>query len=125
MARPGVAAIAHAVAALAPWLSLDGELARYFEDPRIRLAFTFQSKYLGMSPFKCPGLFSILSYLEYEHGVYHPEGGCAALTEAMARVATDLGVEISLGEDVQEILFEGRRAVGVRTRNKTYGAMRS
>ena len=65
---------------LRPWLSLDGELRRYFEDPRIRLAMTFQSKYLGMSPFNCPSLFSILSFLEYEYGVFHPLGGCGAVS---------------------------------------------
>ncbi len=98
-----------------PWRSLDRELAAYFRDPRVRLAFSFQSKYLGMSPFQCPSLFSILSFLEYEFGVYHPIGGCGAITEAMARVARGLGVEIRTGEPVREILFKGRRAVGVRT----------
>ena len=48
---------------LKPWRSLDTELGTFFSDERIRLAFTFQSKYLGMSPFKCPSLFSILSFL--------------------------------------------------------------
>jgi phytoene desaturase len=105
---------------LSPWRSLDGELARYFSDPRIRLAFSFQSKYLGMSPFRCPSLFSILSFLEYEHGVWHPIGGCSAVTAAMARIAIDLGVDIHTGEDVQEVLFEGRKAVGVRTSRGTY-----
>ncbi|MFO0880057.1 MAG: phytoene desaturase family protein [Gemmataceae bacterium] len=103
-----------------PWLSLEGELARYFSDPRIRLAFAFQSKYLGMSPFQCPSLFSILSFLEYEHGVWHPIGGCGEVSRAMARVAGGLGAEISLGEQVEEILFEGRRAVGVRTNKGTH-----
>ncbi|MGE0529528.1 MAG: phytoene desaturase family protein, partial [Bdellovibrionales bacterium] len=84
-------------------------------DPRIRLAFSFQSKYLGMSPYNCPSLFSILSYLEYDFGVHHPIGGCSAISEAMADVARDLGVEIILGEEVQEILFEGKQAKGVRT----------
>lgn len=98
-----------------PWRSLDSELGRYFSDPRLRLAFSFQSKYLGMSPFRCPSLFSILSFLEYEHGVFHPIGGCGAVTAAMARVARKLGVDIRLNEPVREILFEGRRAVGVRT----------
>lgn len=98
-----------------PWRSLDQELAAYFSDPRIRLAFTFQSKYLGMSPFQCPSLFSILSFLEYEYGVFHPLGGCGAVTEAMARVAREMGVDIRLGEPVREMLFSGRRAVGVRT----------
>ena len=100
---------------LKPWKSLHAELAGYFRDPRLQLAFTFQSKYLGMSPFQCPSLFSILSFLEYEHGVWHPIGGCNALTRGMARVATELGVTIRLHEAVEEILFEGRRAAGART----------
>jgi phytoene desaturase len=100
---------------LRPHQSLDTYLGRFFRDPRIRLAFSFQSKYLGMSPFRCPSLFSILSFLEYEYGVFHPIGGCAAVTVAMARVAERLGVEIRTDSPVEEVLFEGRRAVGVRT----------
>lgn len=107
---------------LRPWLSLDQELARYFSDPRVRLAFSFQSKYLGMSPFSCPSLFSILSFLEYEYGVFHPVGGCGAVTAAMARIATQLGATIQLGEPVEEMLFEGKRAVGVRTALGEYRA---
>ena len=107
---------------LRPWLSVDGELARYFSDPRVRLAFTFQSKYLGMSPFNCPSLFSILSFLEYEFGVWHPIGGCAAVSEGMGRVAAEMGVRFALGEEVTDVLFDGRRAVGVRTDAGEYRA---
>jgi phytoene desaturase len=110
----------------APWAgplrSVDTELRRYFKDPRVRLAFCFQSKYLGMSPFRCPSLFSILSFLEYEHGVWHPEGGCAAVSEHMASVCEDLGVEFHYEESVEEVLFEGKRAVGLRTDRGTYAA---
>ncbi|MGE0491473.1 MAG: phytoene desaturase family protein [Vulcanimicrobiota bacterium] len=98
-----------------PWRSVDADLATFFQDPRVRLAFSFQSKYLGMSPFQCPSLFTILSFLEYEHGVYHPEGGCAAVSEKMADIARSMGVDFRLEEEVEEVLFEGRRAVGVRT----------
>lgn len=38
----------------------------------------------------------------------------------MARVANDLGADIRLDEDVREVLFEGRRAVGVRTQHGEY-----
>jgi phytoene desaturase len=107
---------------LHPHQSVDDYLKRFFKDERVRLAFCFQSKYLGMSPFRCPSLFSILSFLEYEYGVFHPIGGCAAITAAMARVAERLGVEIRLDEPVEEILFAGRRAVGVRTRTATHRA---
>jgi phytoene desaturase len=107
---------------LKPWRSLDTELRQYFSDERIRLAFSFQSKYLGMSPFECPGLFSILSFLEYEYGVYHPIGGCGAVTTSLARIAEQLGAKIHLGEPVRELLFEGRKAVGARTDRGEYRA---
>ncbi len=107
---------------LRPWRSLDSDLHSYFDDERIRLSFSFQSKYLGMSPFSCPSLFSILSFLEYEHGVFHPIGGCGSVTEAMARVARSLGVRILLDEPVEELLFQGRKATGVRTAERTIAA---
>ena len=107
---------------LRPWLSVDSELKRYFSDERIRLAFSFQSKYLGMSPFNCPSLFSILSYLEYDFGVWHPMGGCSAISEKMADIAMEMGVEIQLDETVTAIEFEGRKAIGLRTEQGYYPA---
>ncbi|RME75448.1 MAG: phytoene desaturase [Planctomycetota bacterium] len=103
-----------------PWRSLEQEVGQYFSDERIRLAFTFQSKYLGMSPFRCPSLFSILSFLEYEHGVYHPIGGCGAVTRAMADAATELGAKISTGEEVRGLEFRRKRVVGVHTDRGSY-----
>ncbi|WP_043337662.1 phytoene desaturase family protein [Belnapia moabensis] len=96
-----------------PHQTVDQDLARYFKDPRVRLAFSFQTKYLGMSPFRCPSLFTILSFLEYEHGVFHPIGGCGAVSSAMARVAERLGVDIRLGSEIERISFDGRKATGV------------
>jgi phytoene desaturase len=107
---------------LKPWRSLDAELGTFFSDERIRLAFTFQSKYLGMSPFRCPSLFSILSFLEYEHGVYHPIGGCGAVSTAMARIAAEMGVEIHYEEPVESLEFAGRRIAAVKTARGRYEA---
>ncbi len=98
-----------------PHRTVDSDLATYFGDERVRLAFSFQSKYLGMSPFRCPSLFTILSFMEYEFGVFHPRGGCGAVMTAMERVARAMGVQFRMGEPVREITFTGRRATGVRT----------
>lgn len=103
-----------------PFSSVDADLRRFFRDPRIRLAFSFQSKYLGMSPFKRPSLFTIPSFLEYEHGVFHPRGGCGEVSQAMARVTRELGSKIRLREPVQKIIFDDRRAVAVKTPRDIY-----
>ena len=107
---------------LHPGRSVDGDLRRFFADPRVRLAFSFQSKYLGMSPFRCPSLFTILSFLEYEHGVYHPIGGCGAVMEAMAALARRMGVDIRLNIPVEQVLFEDERASGVFARGERFEA---
>ncbi len=107
---------------LRPWASVDGHLRRWFRDSDLRLAFSFQSKYLGMSPFKCPSLFTIVAHVEYGHGVFHPLGGCNAVPRAMARVARQMGVDIRLSEPAEEIGFEGRRATSVRTARGTIPA---
>jgi phytoene desaturase len=107
--------VLNALRYLRPTKSIDHDLSRFFADPKTRLAFSFQSKYLGMSPFRCPSLFTILSFLEYEHGVYHPRGGCGGVMESMAAAAEEAGVTIRTGEDVTKLHFEGRRIVAVET----------
>jgi phytoene desaturase len=102
---------------IVPLSSVDQELGKYFTDDRVRLVFSFQTKYLGMSPFRCPNLFTFLAFLEYEFGVWHPIGGCGAVSEGMARAAHDLGVEFRMGEAVEAIQFEGKKAVGVKTKS--------
>jgi len=107
---------------LRPWRKLYSEVGRFFKDPRLNLAFTFQGKYLGMSPFQCPSLFSILAYLEYEYGVHHPIGGCGAVSTRMAQIVEELGGTITTGEAVESLLFEGRSVVGVKTSRQEYRA---
>jgi len=107
---------------LRPFASVDSDLRRYFADPRVRLAFSFQTKYLGMSPFQCPSLFTILSFLEYEHGVYHPIGGCGAVSEAMASVARKMGVGIRLNTPVERIVYDSGEAVGVEANGELFPA---
>lgn len=102
---------------LRPWHSVASDLSKHFSDPRLVTAFSFQSKYLGMSPFQCPSLFTILAFLEYEFGVYHPTGGCSAVSEKMADVARDLGVKIRLNEPVDQLHFDDRRAIALTTKS--------
>ena len=105
---------------LHPFRSLGKELERYFSDPRLVIAFAFQSKYLGMSPFQCPSLFSILAFLEYEHGVWHPMKGCSHVSERMAEIAESMGVEFRLGESVESVEMNGRKMTALVTDQGRY-----
>ncbi|MBL0869377.1 MAG: phytoene desaturase [Phycisphaerales bacterium] len=98
---------------LSPGKSVHAMLGKYFSSPYTKLAMSFQTKYLGMSPFSCPSLFTILPYIEYEYGVWHPRGGCNALMTAMAEACVEMGVKIHTGAPVQRLTFDGPRVRGV------------
>ncbi|WP_245824891.1 phytoene desaturase family protein [Neoasaia chiangmaiensis] len=100
---------------LRPRRSVDRDLARHFRNPRTRLAFSFQSKYLGMSPYRCPSLFTILSFMEHEFGIFHPIGGTKAVMDAMMRAARRFGVTFQFDTPIRSLHLERGRARGVVT----------
>jgi phytoene desaturase len=97
--------------------SLFQNLGRYFPDDENKIAFTFQAKYLGMSPWECPALFTIIPYVEHAFGIYHTRGGLSRISDAMADVAGGNGAEIHCSSPVDRILVKNRTATGVRLEN--------
>ncbi|MBA2174375.1 phytoene desaturase [Halobacillus locisalis] len=89
-------------------------LSQYFDDEKLKIAFTFQAKYLGMSPWECPGAFAILSYMEHEWGVFHPRGGVNQLSKSMARVTEEHGGQIHLNNGVSKVHIENKKVVGLQ-----------
>lgn len=92
-------------------------LSRYFSDEFLKLAFTFQSKYIGMSPWEAPGTFSAISYIEHGGGVYHVEGGLNQISQAMAKVFKEEGGKIHLNTKVDKIIVENGEAKGIILEN--------
>jgi phytoene desaturase len=100
---------------LRPQRSVAKDLMKLFDDDRLMLAMSFQTKYLGMSPFNCPSLFTMLAFLEYEYGIFHPIGGLGSVSERMATIAKDLGVTFRMNESVESVIMDGKTIKGVRT----------
>ncbi len=94
--------------------SLFEVLGRYFQDNDLRTCFTFQAKYLGMSPYTCPGTFSIISYIEHAGGIWHPIGGLHKISEKMAELAVAKGAKLHLNRNVAQVMTENRTAKGIR-----------
>lgn len=89
-------------------------LKGYFGEDQLAIAFSFQSKYLGMSPWECPGFFSMLAFIEYEYGVYHAKGGLSEISTGMAGAFAKQGGQLRLETPVEEIVVKRNQACGVR-----------
>lgn len=101
-----------------PYLSLGrsmyGVLSGYFKDKALKISFTFQSKYLGMSPWNCPAAFMIIPYVEHAFGVYHITGGLSKISECMAKVVEEEKGKIHLNKTVKELILDGKKVKGVK-----------
>jgi len=93
--------------------SLMGVLGNYFTEEKLRICFTFQAKYIGMSPWECPAAFAIMPYIEHSMGIDHVVGGLSKISEAMASVIKELGGEIHLNAPVKKVTVSGKEATGI------------
>lgn len=83
--------------------NLARRIRRYVDDERLRMLFSFQTMYLGLSPYDAPWVYSVLTYMECGEGIWFPRGGVAEISQSIARLATAKGVDIRLSHPVARI----------------------
>ncbi|PKN92856.1 MAG: phytoene desaturase [Chloroflexi bacterium HGW-Chloroflexi-6] len=98
---------------LKPLVNHYSNMSNYFDDPRLKAAFTFQDVYMGLSPFEAPATFSMMPYTELAHGVYYPRGGMYSIVEALMDLAREAGVEFIFDSAVQQIDVDSAQARGL------------
>jgi phytoene desaturase len=96
-----------------PFSNHYSNMSAYFDDPRLKSAFTFQDVYMGLSPFEAPATFSMMPYTELAHGVWYPQGGMYSIVEALVQLAARAGVEFEFDVSVERIDVNGSQARGV------------
>ena len=92
-------------------------IGNYFDDQRLKAAFTFQDMYVSLSPYEAPATYSLVPYAELSEGVWFPEGGMYAIAEALTSIAERSGVRFMYGSPVEQINVDGARATGVTLAN--------
>ena len=97
--------------------SVFSHVAKRVSDPRLRFALSFHPLFVGANPFTVTSMWGIVSHIEKEFGISTASGGFGGIAEAMGKVIQEMGGTIRLGEEVQEIVVEGRVAKGVRLKS--------
>jgi phytoene desaturase len=77
--------------------------ARFFEDERIRRAFSIQPLLVGGNPFHTTSIYSLIHYLERKSGVWFPRAGMAALVRALVALGERHGITFHWNTTVTRI----------------------
>jgi len=118
--------------------TMDDYVADYFESHKLRQIMQYTLVFLGGSPGNTPALYNMMSHVDFNMGVFYPEGadpsdevrpllndpegeisGLSAVVAGMTELGTDLGVDYELNAEVTEIIsrregFELELADGTR-----------
>ena len=84
-------------------------VGKYFKDERMQQSLSFQTLYLGLSPYESLAIYSLLPYVEIAGGIFYPMGGMFQLALALERLARELGVTFRYGAKVQRFETTGAK----------------
>lgn len=86
---------------------------KFFRDPHLRMAYTFQNIYVGQSPFNSPALFSMVPAAELTEGSFFPKGGMYTIVENLLSEAQASGVVFNYNKPVKNIRIKAKKAQGI------------
>jgi phytoene desaturase len=93
--------------------TIQKDVRRAFKNERLALILEFPVLFLGAKASKTPGFYSFMNYADFGIGTFHPKKGMYEVVKGMASLAEELGVTIQTGMNVEEILLENGKAIGV------------
>lgn len=99
--------------------SLHNYNAEVFKDERLVQFFNRFATYNGSSPYKTPGIMSMIPHLEQYFGTYFPKGGMHSITMSLFQLAKDIGVQFYFNTKAERIIVNRKKAVGIQIKNKT------
>ncbi len=101
---------------LGSFRSVYAMVSRYVKDEKLRQVFSFHPLLVGGNPFSTTSIYTLIAFLERKWGVHFPIGGTGALVRGLCELIEGNGGVVRCGVEVEKILVENRRAVGVRTK---------
>ncbi|MBX3010209.1 MAG: phytoene desaturase [Caldilineaceae bacterium] len=101
------------ISKIAPWLTLDQSIQRFVHSPHLRQLLGRFATYVGASPYQAPATLGVIAHVELTGGVWYSQGGIYAIAQALRQLATELGVELRLGQAVQQITVSNEAATGI------------
>jgi phytoene desaturase len=105
---------------LRAYKSLYGLVARYIQDDSLRQVFTFQPLLIGGNPFRAPGIYLLIHWLERKWGIHFAMGGTTAIVKGLTTLLGEVGVEVRLNAPVDHIEVQSGRAKGVLLEDGTF-----
>ena len=92
------------------------------KEPHLVQLFNRFATYNGSSPYKTPGMMTLVQHLEQEYGTYVSDKGMNNITKSLYDLALRQGIDFKFNSFVSQILVSGKRAIGVSVGEESYSS---
>ncbi len=89
-------------------------VTRFFKTRKLQQVMEYTMVFLGTSPYEAPAIYNLMSHMDFNQGVFYPQGGFYELINALVRVAEKNGAKVRTNAAVAEIMVSNGKASGVR-----------
>lgn len=94
----------------------------HFKNPKLVQLFNRYATYNGSTPYKTPGIMSMIPHLEMHYGTFFPEGGMHRISQSLYQLAVDKGVIFKFNETIERINVQNKKAIGATSLKSEYDA---
>ena len=102
---------------LSVFKTMDKYVGGYFKTDQLQKIMQYPLVFLGSSPYNTPAIYNIMSHIDFNMGVFYPQGGIYEITKALESIALKHGSKVILNSGVKKIIVENDAAVGVVLEN--------
>lgn len=98
--------------------NLDEVNQKEIEEKHLVQLFNRYATYNGSSPYKTPGMMTLIQHLESHYGTYIPLKGMNDISNSLYRLAERRGVKFEFESEVEKIEIQNNQATGIIVNNK-------
>ena len=78
-------------------------VAKHFTTDEVQKVMQYTLVFLGSSPYNTPALYNIMSHIDFNMGVFYPQGGIHEIPLAIQKIGAKNGVKYRTGVNVKQI----------------------
>lgn len=102
--------------------SMDKYVGRFFKSDKIKKILLYSLVFLGGSPKNTPSLYTLMSHVDFNLGVWYPDGGMGKVIEAIKNIAVSKKTRIKLNTEVIKLTVKDNKISEVKTTKGIYHA---
>jgi phytoene desaturase len=94
------------------------DVRKKIKNKNLQQILEFPVLFLGAKPSDTPSFYNFMNFADFGLGTWQPKNGFFDVIEAMIKLGTELGVTYQTNSNIEEIIVENNKAVGIKINNE-------